>query len=78
MSAILKVCFLSVVTLMTVCNAKAIDLNIREAELRDLDSISALCDQFGFPATRDQLTRRITGIKQKHSQVLYVAEDSCI
>lgn len=49
-------------------------VTIRTAVPSDLDRISQLCTQFGFPAEREALKNRLNRISSVPSQVVFVAE----
>jgi len=49
---------------------------IRLASPGDAKRIAALCQQLGYPATQEQVQRRLHQIQQDESHAVYVAERS--
>ena len=49
------------------------DIIIRRARPEDAGSIAAMSDQLGYPATADEVTRRLNEIEDSDRHALYVA-----
>ena len=47
---------------------------IRLARARDAERISVLCHQLGYPASREEVQRRLNQIQQDEQHAVYVAE----
>jgi GNAT superfamily N-acetyltransferase len=49
------------------------ELNIREAEINDKESLALLCNQLGYEAKTEDIPPRLDQIKELSHQIVYVA-----
>ncbi len=48
-------------------------VKIRQAEIKDSERITILCEQLGYPATQEQIKQRLGKIQNNDFYILYVA-----
>jgi GNAT superfamily N-acetyltransferase len=49
-------------------------IEIRLARAEDVEHITALCEQLGYPSSQEQVQRRLHQIRQRGDHAVYVAE----
>jgi len=48
-------------------------MTIRQAEIKDSERISILCEQLGYSTTKEQIEERLSKIQNNNSHIIYVA-----